>query len=478
MFKLILSGTLILGIIARIFQLTSGVDYDEAYSYLIYMSQPFFTVISKYNIPNNHILNSVMGWFTREYWGSSPMHLRAIPLLLGVGSFPVIWLALRDFFGKQAALLAACATFLSWPMVYYSAQARGYIYQIFFVYLSIALFQLYQHSRFAKRSIFILSCLCAALALWAIPTSTFPLFFFFVFYFFSNRQNWRLYLLWGGVIGFLTFILYLPAIFYVLIFGMITFPQKSSFTVEQFQTQLAFFIDSFFGLPWWALVVLLIPFFISLILHSDKKLQRTFFVCFLTTFILILAAKPDTINYDRLWLWCIPILCVFVFSGVLNLCVKIHLSKYWATVSVVFLVILSYGSFQKMHFKPFSKDHHSESLYLDLKKNLMPGDFYTTQQGLGTELDYWARVYGDAEPMTRFFMSGDWNYSLYRLPAENSILKNRIGTSSFYIVETTPEDLITGDKLIQSFIPSAQTAKQELSHSSKRAKLWKVTAAQ
>ena len=54
MFKLILFFSICLGLLARVCQLSMGIDYDEAYSFLQYMTQPLLTAVAKYNIPNNH----------------------------------------------------------------------------------------------------------------------------------------------------------------------------------------------------------------------------------------------------------------------------------------------------------------------------------------------------------------------------------------------------------------------------------------
>lgn len=474
MFNLILLATFVFGLFVRLCQLTTGIDYDEAYSYLQYMSQPLLTLISKYNIPNNHILNSFIGWMMVHGFGPSPLSLRFPALLAGILCFPIIFLFLRNLFDKTPAFFASCFCFLTWPFVYYSAQARGYIYQILFIYFGAYLVYLALKRSAAPSVSSWLSALCFALALWAIPTSLFPLGFLLLFLLWSHWDQRALLLSIGVKTGLITFLLYFPAIIYVGLFGTIRFHQEGPFTWEQGVRQINYIFNSFFNLNFIAYLILLIPFIVFVFKNKNLATERKLFVAFLFSIAAILFFQPDSMNYDRLWIWALPLLSGFLFSGFLQLGKSFLKSKWTPLPCFIVFSILVWNILPQLPKTAQAEEHHTVSLYRDLQKELKGGDYVSLPQALETELDYWHRVHGGNSPFLRFVISGDWHYSIYRLSGEKEVLRRRFKGAQFYILETKEGDLERGKALFKDLHQSDQIEVEELRASTKRAKIWKV----
>lgn len=471
MFNLILLSLIAAGIAIRVILLFAGIDYDEAYSYLQYISQPLFIAVSKYNIPNNHILNSAVGWFSARLIGARPEHLRLVPMIVGVLCLPAFYFGLKGIFTRKVAAWTALASWMSWPMIHYSAQVRGYIYQIFFIFLAYGLFQWAASKKQPSWISFIPCSLAMALALWALPTSMYPFFFTISLWIVHQPSQWRRCLPWIFLTGVFSAALYFPAIVYVGVFGIITFPQKDPFTIQQFTDQFQLISLSLFGLPFlWCVLLVFLPAVLSSLNLKDRLMMGRKFLTFVVFIITVLATNPATINYDRLWIWIIPFVYAFAFSFLFFLLQTPRLARMPRNILAgTFFLILCSGSFLKFRGAWPARIYHSESLFLDLQQTLQAGDFFTLPQYMGTELDYWSEVYEKDQRYTRFLIGGDWTTSLYRFPASKEILQQKIGKNEFYIVEVESAPKERGSELIEQFVQAPDLQLEKLILTTKRA---------
>lgn len=98
-------------------------------------------LLFSYTSANQHVLNSLGMWVTRQLFGEAEWALRLPALLFGVAGVPAMyWLARVARFTRGAALVAALLLALSYHHIWFSQNARGYTGYVCFSLLSTAAF--------------------------------------------------------------------------------------------------------------------------------------------------------------------------------------------------------------------------------------------------------------------------------------------------------------------------------------------------
>jgi hypothetical protein len=173
-----------------------------------------------------------------------------------------------------------------------------------------------------------------------------------------------------------------------------------------------------------------------------------------------------------------PFLSGFIFSGFSEMSQSLHFRRAtWKEVPCLIVFCgLVWTVLPQLPTSPHEKEDHAESLYQDLTRFLREGDYVSLPQAMETELDYWHRVRGATVPFLRFFISGDWHYSVYRLDSDDhKVLRRPLLGSSFYILETKDGDVASGQALFKKLLQTDKLQLEELSVTTKRAKIWKVS---
>jgi hypothetical protein len=161
-----LGAILLAGAAIRLRYLFEPVRYDEAYTFLTYASRPFFVGLLYYTT-NNHILNTVLMRVSYLLFGDAPWALRLPVVAAGILVIPLVYCAVRLCSNKNAALLATALAAVSFPLVEYSVIARGYTFGAAFLLGMIIFVRLIDRASIA----FLPAGLCAALAVYSVPTT-------------------------------------------------------------------------------------------------------------------------------------------------------------------------------------------------------------------------------------------------------------------------------------------------------------------
>ncbi len=172
---LTLAVIIIAGVIPRLYYLNVPIRYDEAYTYLNYVSRPVLITLSLYDAPNNHILYSLCAKLCVTLFGPREWALRLPAFIAGVLLIPGVYPLGRAVFGSRGAgLLAAGAVSGSAYMIEYAINARGYSFIcLFTVFLLIAAERLARSNRnLCWWSVFVIS---AAAGMAAMPIMVYPL---------------------------------------------------------------------------------------------------------------------------------------------------------------------------------------------------------------------------------------------------------------------------------------------------------------
>lgn len=165
-----LLGAMLLGIVIRAFFLTQPMRLDESYTFLYYLNEgrdPFY-----YNVPNNHVLHTLLAKLSVLVWGMQPVAIRLPAFIAGILCIPAMFFVGKAFH-KNAGVLAAFGMAVFPYMVLYSTMARGYSLIVLWTLLLLLVGRFYLEKPSLTGCILI--AIISALGLLTIPSMLFAL---------------------------------------------------------------------------------------------------------------------------------------------------------------------------------------------------------------------------------------------------------------------------------------------------------------
>jgi hypothetical protein len=155
------------GIALRVGHLFDLIRLDEATTYVMFVSRPFGEAVSSYQLPNNHLLNTILAKLSVAAFGPEAWSLRLPNLLAGVGAMGLVAAIAGRWFGRVGAVAALAAAAVALPVAHYSVQARGYALMI--LLCLFALWAIEKRRAGGRRRWTVVAALSCALALYAVP---------------------------------------------------------------------------------------------------------------------------------------------------------------------------------------------------------------------------------------------------------------------------------------------------------------------
>ncbi|NIT36455.1 MAG: hypothetical protein GTN49_08130 [candidate division Zixibacteria bacterium] len=160
----------VLGTYLRVNHLCDAIRLDEATTYVLFVTKPFSEAISAYELPNNHILNTILAKLAVSAFGPEPWSLRLPNLQAGIGVMALTAIISVRWFGRAAAVAALAVVAVSPSVIHYSVLARGYGLMLFFGLLTLLSIER-RHAGGARRAWPVATAVSAALAFYAVPTA-------------------------------------------------------------------------------------------------------------------------------------------------------------------------------------------------------------------------------------------------------------------------------------------------------------------
>ena len=158
---------LAVGASLRLVFLQQPMRYDEAFSFLYFVSQPLSVGLSDYSLPNNHLFHTLLTHGAYLLLGAQPWALRLPAFGAGVALIAGTYLAARRFYDRHTALLAASFVASSSILIEYSTNARGYML-LCLIFISLVAFGgVLVHSE--KRAEWLLFGVISAVGFYTIP---------------------------------------------------------------------------------------------------------------------------------------------------------------------------------------------------------------------------------------------------------------------------------------------------------------------
>ena len=161
------ASVFLIGLSLRLAVLNQPIRNDEAVSYVEIAARSLRTVLmdswSKF-----HALNNILVYVSTQIFGDAEWAIRLPVFLAGlVVILLTYWLGSTLFSGRSGLIGAGLAA-VAWPMVEYSANARGYILGTAFMLISVHL--LHYASKVDNRAAWCGGAVTASLSIFCVPT--------------------------------------------------------------------------------------------------------------------------------------------------------------------------------------------------------------------------------------------------------------------------------------------------------------------
>ncbi len=330
---------MVLGVIYRLEYITSSLHHDEAYTYVAF-AHSFFSAISDYHLPNNHVFHSILVFFSTSIFGIEPWAVRLPAFTAGVLLIPAVYWLAKRIYDRWTALGAALLVAWLPMLIDYSTNARGYTLLALITLLCFTLGDIVRKER--NSFAWVLIGLLSALGFFTLPVMLLPFGILFVWLFISNQvegsgpyhSRLDFFLHWSAA-GFgaaiLTLLFYTPILVYSGSQKLFANDFVASVPWRDLLATLAYrFTETWaewtYRLPVWAGILIALGFILSLVFHRQLSnlrvpLQGT---ALLWIVVVILVQRPNA--WPKVWLFLLPLVLIWAAAGTIGLLAKVQLS--------------------------------------------------------------------------------------------------------------------------------------------------------
>lgn len=208
----------IVAVTLRFLFIEQPIRFDEALSYYLFYGDSLFQATHNYSTTNNHVLHSILCFFSIKMFGVHLWSIRLPAFIFGAACVPVAYFIGARFFqrltGIVFALCIACNSFL----VEFSTNARGYSLLCLCSMLYVLLLPGFLRRNMLEGILFAGVTVIGAytIAVMLFPTGGFLIAVFSIWLLHGERQQWRANLKYltaiGVAISLALLILYSPII--------------------------------------------------------------------------------------------------------------------------------------------------------------------------------------------------------------------------------------------------------------------------
>ena len=159
-------------IVQAAYYLDVRLRFDETQTIAVAM-QPFAVAVTKYDVPNNHVLHTLLVWVAHEFGDLNRVVLRMPAFLSFCLLLPLLWRFARREYGSMAASFATVFVGASWFFVYFATNARGYTLLLLLFVVALLCGQALVRSP-DRRALWAIWAGAVAAGLYTIPLMIFP----------------------------------------------------------------------------------------------------------------------------------------------------------------------------------------------------------------------------------------------------------------------------------------------------------------
>ena len=343
----------------RLVYLNQPVGNDEAFTYLAFSSRSIITILTDYSHPNNHILHSLLVFFSTRLFGGEAWAVRLPALIAGTLLIPAGYIAARRMYNSLTGLLAASFIAVFPHLIAYSNSARGYT----LVCLAATLCVFFAAGALEENKVryWVGVAIFAIIGFYAIPIMLYP---------FAGICTWILLsIVWKSgltktslkklipmvILGLsvivVVIILYLPVVIWGSGFSSIV--SNGVVTPEPFN-QFSHNLIARLGRTWqeWneGLLLLLsilqvLGLLVSLVIHRRAARQPVHLLPALVLGVLPIILWQRVAPWTRIWLFVLPLYAIWAAAGLISLTgwLMKKLDKRYGIVVIAILCIIPFA---------------------------------------------------------------------------------------------------------------------------------------
>jgi len=422
----------LVGIVVRLARIMAPMGYDESYTANEY-ARSLWTALTDYSLPNNHVLHTVLVYFSTRIFGFEPWAVRLPAVLIGILIPAALYWLCSVFYDRKTGLLAALLAAVAYPLILFSTDSRGYMLIAFFTIVALWLAAFLVRNRNLLG--WLLLSFSIALGFSTVPVMMFPFGIIFLWLLaegiMEGGQSYggvgQFAVCWlssGILVALGTLLLYLPVLIYsgpdALFHNQFVRPLPWNDFLDILPRRLmSIWSEWVHGLPVALIALLLLGLVLSLALHSRVSRFRVPLqvVAVLWLGALAFIRRPDP--WERLFVFLVPLLLMWVSAGLMGalglLQDKLGSNYPWARVGIAIPVALSLIYVGTM-LPSLPRDWASETgppetLVRWLQKELRANDLIVVAYPNDAPVRYYARLYGinnsdfdTSQPFERLFV--------------------------------------------------------------------------
>ena len=399
-----------------------GVHYDEAYTLLNYVLSGVSGAITTYDMPNNHILNSVLLALQFKILDFSILSLHLVSFLSFVISLLLGLKLVRSRSGKIIWIFLFSVPSI---FIHYSVEARGYGLQGLFMLLAIYALENYEYTQ--KNESLRRSIRWIVLAFWTVPTFLYmalmpvaPVLNWAK----PKTERWPVFKeeLIAGIKGVLWVVfLYVPILFYVAFYGVKMGGDTVGFK-DLFIKLPSYFwnlLNSFFAESFWLVIVG----FVGVYFHL-KLAKKVLWALAVAVLICILTKSLPP--YDRLWLPFFVLLTLYSAEGwgILIKKAKPWLNPIFIVIPVICLSAYKYKTNYSAVKNSFQTEGELLSVYKKLSELIKPGDYLVAPVAYKDQMRAYHAIEGTGFLRWRLFnLEEHWRMALFLVYDDTTKIK-------------------------------------------------------
>jgi len=402
-------------VIIRLVNINDPISHDEGYTFVLFSSTSIFNIITNYHLPNNHVLNSLLIYFSTHLFGSLPWAVRLPSLSAGLLLIPATYALAKKIYDKYIAILSSILIAILPGAILYSTRARGYSLVALFTILTllIAIYVRENKNLFAWS----LLVLFSALGFYSVPVMLFPFGIVFVWLFienlftipgsYSSKFNFLKYWFLAGLsTAAFVLILYTPIFIYSgankVFENQFVSPQPWSGYLASIPNRLLVVWHEWIGslhLIW--VILLIVGFFLSLVIH--RSIARNRFPLQIAAFLwiaaLILYLRP--IGVTKIWAFLQAPFVIWSASGVMGFIkvLRLRVSQHISLPAVVVSFALLSTLVGDIKLTPTIHDRWNykgpeEKTVIAIKDQVNTNDLIIIDQPFDAVVWYYSKLYG------------------------------------------------------------------------------------
>jgi 4-amino-4-deoxy-L-arabinose transferase-like glycosyltransferase len=405
-------------IVFRLVRIYDGMSHDESYTFIVFSSTSLFNIVTNYQLPNNHVLNSLLIYFSTHIFGIQPWAVRLPALFAGMLLIPATYGFAKTVYDKYTALVSALLVAILPGAILYATTARGYSLVALFTVLTLWLADFLRRSK--NLFAWSLLVLFSALGFYSVPVFLFPFGMVFAWLFFENlvadpgeygsRINFLKYWLLAGLSSaVLVLILYTPIFIYT---GAAKVFANQFVTPEAWLGYIPSIPGHLLGVwqewtsgfsPLWA-VGLALGFLLGLVFHRRLSHQRfpLQIAAFLWIAALMLVQRPAGVT--KIWVFLQAPFLIWCTAGWTGMLKDLRLGfarnvPVAAILTGVAVLIVAAGAIRAVPDIPqrWAVKGFVENTVLFIKGKLEPRDLIIVDAPYDACFWYYSRLYGLAD---------------------------------------------------------------------------------